>query len=312
MTALRPASVRFPALGTTASVVTTDPRALEEAQFLVAREVRAIDRACSRFRADSELSRANASSGRWVAIGELLSDALDAALRAAVSTGGLVDPTVGGSLLALGYRRDFWSGTPSPDPAFRVAAAARWREVELDTVGGRVRTPEGVALDLGATAKALAADRAAMAAARVGGGVLVSLGGDISVAGAPPETGWIVRVSDDHRAPATAPGQTIAIVAGGLATSSTALRAWTRGGVPVHHIVDPATGAPADPVWRTVSVAAATCLEANVAATASIVLGESAIGWLAGRALPARLVRPAGDVLTISEWPEDAERAGEP
>ena len=122
----------------------------------------------------------NASSGRWVAIGELLCSALDAALSSAVSTGGLVDPTVGGSLLALGYRRDFWSSAPSPDPAFRVAAAARWREVELDTVGGRVRTPEGVALDLGATAKALAADRAAAAAARIADGVLVSLGGDIA------------------------------------------------------------------------------------------------------------------------------------
>src|SRR5476651_1904259 len=116
------ASTTFPALGGTACVVTCDAAALPEAAWIAGREVAAFDVACSRFRADSELSRVNACAGRWVQIGELLCDALDAALGAAVATGGLVDPTVGSSLLALGYRRDFWSGMPSPDPAFRVAA----------------------------------------------------------------------------------------------------------------------------------------------------------------------------------------------
>jgi FAD:protein FMN transferase len=312
LTAPVTASASFPALGGTACVVTTDPSALPEAETVVRREVAALDMACSRFRTDSELSRVNASAGRWVQIGELLCDALDAALGAAVATGGLVDPTVGSSLLALGYRRDFWSSLPSPDPAFRVSAAGRWREIELDRPSARVRTPEGVVLDLGATAKALAADRSATSAARVGSGVLVSLGGDISVAGEAPEAGWTVRVSDDHRSPVTAAGQTIAIGSGGLATSSTKVRAWTRGGVPVHHIVDPASGAPAVPVWRTVSVAGATCLDANVAATAAIVLGEGAVAWLAGRAMPSRLVRAAGDVITIAGWPDDADDPSAP
>jgi FAD:protein FMN transferase len=304
--AARPtASTTFPALGGTACVVTIDPASLPEAAFAAGREVAAFDAACSRFRADSELSRVNACAGRWVQIGELLCDALDAALGAAVATGGLVDPTVGSSLLALGYRRDFWSGIPSPDPAFRVSAAGHWREIELDRTASRVRAPEGVVLDLGATAKALAADRAATAAGRVGGGVLVSLGGDISVSGDAPPAGWPVRVSDDHRAPVTAPGQTVEISSGGLATSSTKVRAWSRGGVPVHHIVNPSSGAPAAPVWRTVSVAGSTCLEANVAATAAIVLGEGAPAWLAGRALPGRLVRPSGDVIAVAGWPAD-------
>ena len=130
------------------------------------------------------------------------------------------------------------------------------------------------------------------------------------MAGAPPEGGWIVRVSDDHRAPVTAPGQTIAIAAGGLATSSTAMRAWPRRRARAPHR-RPGDGRPGRAGWRTVSVAAVTCLEANVAATASIVLGESAVGWLARRALPARLVRPAGDMLAVAGWPEDAEQDGE-
>jgi thiamine biosynthesis lipoprotein len=298
-------SATFPALGGIARVVTGDPSALRDAQDIVSREVAAFDAACSRFRSDSDLSRVNASPGRWVPIGERLCDAIDAALDAAVTTGGLVDPTVGGSLLALGYRRDFRTSAPSSEPAFRMAPAGRWREIELDRPCARVRVPEGVLLDLGATAKALAADRAATAAATVSGGVLVSLGGDIRVAGEAPVGGWAVRIADDHRAPVSAPGQTIAISCGGVASSSTKVRSWSRGGVPVHHIVDPASGRPVASVWRTVSVAAATCLEANVAATAAIVLGKGAPAWLAGRRMPSRLVRPAGDVVAVSGWPSE-------
>jgi thiamine biosynthesis lipoprotein len=300
-------SIEFPALGTTALVATLDPDNLPNAVHAVRREVAAIDAACSRFRADSELARVNASAGRFVEISDVLCTAIGAALAAAVSTGGLVDPTVGTSLLTLGYRHDFHSSTPSPEPAFRVSAAGHWREIELDDARRRVRIPEGVRLDLGATAKALAADRAAAAAAGVCSGVLVSLGGDISVAGAAPEAGWIVRVTEDHRASLTAPGQTVSIDTGGLATSSTTVRAWQRGGVAVHHIVDPATGAPVATTWRTVSVVAATCLDANIAATAAIVLGRGAVEWLTGRALPSRLVHAVGDVVTVAGWPDDPE-----
>jgi FAD:protein FMN transferase len=300
-------SIEFDALGTTALVATLDPDSLPEAVHAVTREIAAIDAACSRFRADSELARVNASAGRFVEIGDVLCSAIGAALAAAVSTGGLVDPTVGRSLLALGYRHDFHSSPPSQEPGFCVSAAGHWREIELDDARGRVRIPAGVALDLGATAKALAADRAAAAAGGICSGILVSLGGDISVAGRPPETGWVVRVTDDHRAPLDAPGQTIAIETGGLATSSTTVRAWQRGGVAVHHIVDPATGTPVAATWRTVSVAATTCLDANVAATAAIVLGRGAVEWLTGRALPGRLVHTAGDVVTVAGWPDDPE-----
>jgi thiamine biosynthesis lipoprotein len=300
-------SVEFTALGTTAVVATLEPDSLADAHHAVTREIAAIDAACSRFRSDSELARVNRSAGRFVEIGDVLCTAIDAALAAAVSTGGLVDPTVGTSLLALGYQHDFHSRTPSPEPAFRVSAAGHWREIELDAARGRVRIPEGVRLDLGATAKALAADRAATAAAQVCGGVLVSLGGDISVAGLAPDAGWIVRVTDDHRAPLTAPGQTIAIATGGLATSSTTVRAWQRAGVAVHHIVDPATGTPVAATWRTASVVAATCLHANIASTAAIVLGRGAVEWLTGRGLPSRLVDVAGNVVTVAGWPVDAE-----
>jgi thiamine biosynthesis lipoprotein len=142
--------------------------------------------------------------------------------------------------------------------------------------------------------------------------VLVSLGGDIAVAGPAPAGGWRIRVTDDHAAGPGAPGQTVAITSGGLATSSTTVRAWPRDGQRMHHIVDPATGQPARGCWRTVSVAAGSCVDANAASTAAIVLGAAAAEWLRDRSLPARLVRQDGLVETTAGWPHDTESVQPP
>jgi thiamine biosynthesis lipoprotein len=175
----------------------------------------------------------------------------------------------------------------------------------VDERRGAVRVPRGVELDLGATAKALAADRAATsAAARVKASVLANLGGDVAVAGDPPQGGWAVRVTDDHAAAFDAPGQTVSIVSGGLATSSTTARRWVSGSERLHHIFDPSSGRPAAVIWRTVSVAARSCVDANLASTAAIVRGDAAPAWLESAGMPARLVAPDGSVLRIGEWPE--------
>src|SRR5207245_1782915 len=141
-------------------------------------------------------------------------------------------------------------------------------------------------------AKALAADLAAAAAHQAvgAGGVLVSLGGDIAVAGDPPAEGWAVQTSEDSNAAIDSDEETITIESGGIATSSITVRRWTRGGVVLHHIIDPSTGMPVDGPWRTASVVAASCVDANIASTAAIVKGESAIAWLATTGLQARLV----------------------
>lgn len=304
----RTARASFPALGSEAVVLTTDPRRLRAACLAVAGEVQAIDRACSRFREDSELTMVNRARGRSVAVGELLLEALEVALRAARQTDGDVDPPVGLALETLGYDRDFAAVPATAGPPPRFAAVPGWRRVHLDRGRGRVRVPAGVRLDLGATAKALAADRAAARAGRAAGcGVLVSLGGDLAIAGQPPAGGWAVRVADWHRAGPDAEGQTIRLRGGGLATSSTTVRRWTRGGERLHHLVDPATGGPARVVWRTVSVAAGNCVDANTAATAAIVRGERAPGWLDAAGLPARLVRPDGSIVRVGGWPEPEE-----
>jgi thiamine biosynthesis lipoprotein len=286
----------------------TDPSALGAARAEVEAELEAIDRACSRFRADSELSRVNADAGRSVAVSPLLVGALEVALRAAELTGGDVDPTLGECLVLAGYDRD-WRllSTNQSAPAITARVRAGWRTILVDRATCSVCIPAGVRLDLGATAKAWAADRCARAAAAADDcGVLMGLGGDIATAGAAPESGWRIRVTDDHRSDLAVPGQTVAIRSGGLATSSTSVRRWRRGGQAMHHIIDPATGAPVESTWRTVSVAAADCTEANIASTAAIVRGEGAPEWLEGLGLPARLTDADGRVRSVGDWPAEA------
>jgi FAD:protein FMN transferase len=300
-------TARWEALGTSAVLRVTDPAVLPAARAIVERELDAIDRACSRFRDDSDLSRVNARAGRRpVPVARLLIEALEVALRAARLTDGDVDPTVGAALVLAGYDRDWRlldppAGEPggiadapgmthAPDmtnrrsvdaascPTVRAIVRRGYATIELDRANATVRVPRGVILDLGATAKAWAADRAARAVHELcGGGVLVSLGGDIATAGRAPVNGWRIHVTDDHRAGPDAPGQTLTISGGGLATSSTAVRRWRAQRATMHHIIDPATGAPTLGPWRTISVAAADCADANIASTAALVRGDGAL-----------------------------------
>lgn len=295
--------VAFPALGTTAVLAVADEDVISVARAALECELLQVDAACSRFRADSELSRINASGGSWVPVSAYLYEALRVALHAAAATDGIVDPTVGRPLRLAGYdatyrivcRRDGDTFQP------RFEAAAGWQTVELDDARRSVRLPVGVELDLGATAKALAADRAAKAAAEASEcGVLVSLGGDVAVAGEAPADGWPIGIADDHNKRSDV---TVAIAAGGLATSSVTVRRWRAGAVELHHVLNPRTGRSAETCWRSVSVASASCVDANVAATASIVLASGAPQWLAASGLSARLVRNDNAVELVGDWP---------
>jgi thiamine biosynthesis lipoprotein len=295
--------ISFPIWGTTATILTTDADRLRVAVAAVRGHLALFDVACSRFRTDSEIERVNGSAGRWVEVMPLLVDAVEVAVRAAALTDGEVDPTVGEALIVLGYDRDFAAVLPSGPSTGGDRPAPGWRLIETDRTNSRIRVPPGVRLDLGATAKAFAADRAAMVAAELAGcGVLVSLGGDIAVAGTGPPEGWTIGLADSHL-DEPEPGQSVRIGAGGLATSSTTVRRWSRGGEIVHHVIDPSTGCPAREVWRTVTVAAATCVDANTASTAAIVRGEVAVDWLASLGLPARLVRADGRIERTATWP---------
>jgi thiamine biosynthesis lipoprotein len=302
------ASASFPAFGSTALVMTSQGEQLTASVDVVQRIVDAFDQACSRFRDDSEISALNRAGGRPTRVSPLLLEAVQAGLRAASLTDGDVDPSLGAALIALGYDRDFELGLDGRGGSLRFASVPGWRAIRIDPVAGTVSLPERVSLDLGATAKALAADHAAAAAHQAtGSSVLVSFGGDMATAGPAPASGWLIRVTADHRSGLDAPGQTITITSGGLATSSTTVRRWRTQGETRHHLLDPASGRPVSAGWQTVSVAAASCLDANIASTAAIVRGDRAPGWLEAAGLPSRLVDVAGRVRHVAGWPADGD-----
>lgn len=295
------ASAEWPVWTTTARLVVTDPAALDPARQLTAERLDAVGRAASRFDPSSEVSRlAREGSVDRRAISPVLADLLASALAAAEGTDGAVDPTVGGVLAGLGYDRDLADVSPAT-----VAAASfdgprpGWRDVHLD--GRRLTMPAGVLLDLGATAKARTADLCALEiATRFGCGVLVSLGGDLRTAGDVPAGGWQVLVQDGDGEPASA----ITLHGpGAVASSSTLHRVWRAGSGQRHHIVDPRTGRPAPPVWRTVSVVADTCVLANTLTTAAVVQGDRAPALLRTAGIAARLVAADGSVHLMGGWP---------
>ena len=298
-----------PAIGTTARLAAWPAERLHDGAAAVDTVLDALDRQASRFRPDSELSQVQRSSGTVFLVSDGFAEVLDAALRAARWTGGLVDPTVGAALQALGYDRDFAAiDQDAPGAVPQGVPAPGWSVVAL---GGRLlERPAGVLLDLGATAKGLGADRAAAAAFRAAGGsggVLVSLGGDLSVVGAPPRGGWPVAVVEDPDRADAPPSQVVRLGEGALATSSARCRTWRRGGRRLHHLVDPRTGDPAEGPWRTATVAARNCLTANAASTAVMVGGADGARWLEETGLPARLVSTDGSVHLFGGWPRSDE-----
>jgi thiamine biosynthesis lipoprotein len=295
------AVAQWPVWTTTARLVVTDPAVLTEARALVVAQLEQVGRAASRFVPDSEVSRlARRRAEGAVAISPVLASLLRSALTAAALTDGDVDPTVGATLAGLGYDRDL---ADLPTEGVRAAAApssrVTWADVRLD--GELLSMPPGVLLDLGATAKAASADSCAeLLVDRFGCGVLVSLGGDVRVAGPPPSGGWQVLVRDGDDEPASA----IRLDGpGAVATSSTLHRTWRASGQTLHHIVDPRTGLPAAPFWRTVTVAAATCVGANTLTTAAVVRGGGAAALLEAAGVPARLVDADGALHLLGGWP---------
>jgi thiamine biosynthesis lipoprotein len=298
------------ALGTGVHVLVNDGD-LPAASAAVRAVLAQVDRTYSRFRPDSELSRLSDGGSRPRRISPLLADAMAAALRAAELTEGRVDPTVGKAMRAVGYDDDFERVRTRTDPiSIRLEPIPGWQAIQFDQRARTLGVAKGVEIDLGSTGKALASDMAAWAARSVTGrgGVLVSLGGDIATAGDAPPGGWRILVAEDSAISPDAGGEVIALQDGAVATSGTTVRAWRRGDIALHHLIDPLTGGPVDSPWRTASVIAATCVDANTAATAAIIRGATAPTWLEGLGLAARLVAANGEIQRIGSWP-DASRA---
>jgi len=300
--------VEWRAVGTTCIAGVTsgpsDGRRARAALAAARAEVEACEAELSRFRPESDLMRLNGAGGAWTAVGPRLLDTLRLALRAREDTGGRFDPTVLPALVAAGYDRSFelLEERPAASPGGWRAGAA----IELDEPAGCVRLDPGASVDLGGIGKGYAATRAldAMFEAwpSLPGG-LVDLGGDIAVRGATPEGGpWRIAVADPLR-----PGETAGMLllgSGGVATSGRDRRRFGPN-ASLHHLIDPATGRPAEPGPLSVTVVATGAAEAEAHATALAISGpETAAAHVAAHPRISALYIPdRGDVLPLGNPP---------
>jgi thiamine biosynthesis lipoprotein len=236
----------------------------------------------SRFRPDSELCRVNRDPAKVVVLSRLFAHATRVALGAAAATEGLVDPTLGLGIEAAGYDRDF--SELDGDGPLGTTAPGCWRDLRLS--GRLLSRPPGVALDLNGVVKACAVDAALEELSGTG---FVSAGGDVAARG-----GAVVGLPG---------GGSLQLRFGGLATSGTTKRRWRRDGEVQHHLLDPRTGRPSTSRWERVTVAAGSCVAADVAAKAAFLLSDDGPAWLDERGLPGRF-RAGADVVVNRAWDE--------
>jgi thiamine biosynthesis lipoprotein len=231
----------------------------------------------SRFRPDSELNRVNGDESPVVVLSRPFAHALRVALDAAAATEGLVDPTLGGAIEAAGYDRDFALLADDERPP---GSAVPGRRRELRLSGRLLSRPPGTLLDLNGVVKSLAADAALDL---IDGDGFVSAGGDVAARG-----GAVVGLPG---------GGSVLLHDGGVATSGSTKRRWTRGGELQHHLIDPRTGRPARSRWDEVTVAAGSCVSADVAAKAAFLLSDDGPAWLDECGLAGRFLADSAETV---------------
>lgn len=240
---------RFTAMGTDVQLLLDAPPG-DSADAALARaeaEFERLEQSMSRFRPDSELSRLN-REGRLDAASPDLARVVELALEARDATGGLFDPTIHDALVAAGYDRSFDDLVADGPAQSRPVPCGGTVDVE----GFRIELGAGTRLDLGGIAKGYAVDRVCEFLA-VAGPCLVNAGGDLTVRGG----SWAVGVTGEV---------TLELEHGAIATSGSDRRRWRRGGRELHHLIDPATGRPAESPFVRVTVVADTAVEADVLA----------------------------------------------
>lgn len=296
----------FHAMGTTIIVIA--PERASATTLQLTRDLFAEwERAFSRFRADSELSRLNAAAGFRTPASPLMLAVLNTALDAARATRGIFDPTVLLRMIEIGYDRTFES-LPSRLPTARDEQPAQtggWRAIEVNEAHHLVRLPPGVGLDFGGIAKGMAVDAALNLLEERGlTPAMVNAGGDLAVRGLPPDAPhWPIAV------PGKDEGWVIGLERGAVATSGVAHRHWRQGDQMRHHLIDPRTGDPADSALWSVTAIAGMCAQAEVAAKTTLILGrEQGAHFIEEVHLGALLIDDDGKWNTAGAWPEAGMR----
>ncbi|MFS8532378.1 FAD:protein FMN transferase [Sphaerobacter thermophilus] len=302
------ASTSFPALGSEITVAVTEPARLDQVVGHVRACVDLVDRTLSRFRPDSELRRLERRPGEPQPASALFIEALERSIMAAAASNGLFDPTIRDALEAAGYDRSIERiEAEGPGPARLPRPGGGWTGIRVDRANRTVTLPPGVRLDFGGIGKGLLVDLALRTLGNLTCGMLVSAGGDLAVTGPPPQGGWRCGIALTPDAPDEA---VVRLTAGALATSGLGRRQWTREGQVLHHLIDPRTGRPGVSRWQVVTVAAGSCVVAEVAAKVAWLLDDDGPAWVARRGLAGRFRDRAGAVVTVGGWPAETS-AGE-
>lgn len=252
----------------------------------------------SRFRPESELSRVNRAAGTPTTVGPLLESVLTVAVDAARATDGLFDPTLGRQMSAIGYNRSFEGPLRLVGGTFvRDLPAGGWRDIQIDAQKRTVSIPAGTALDFGGIAKGMAVDAAASLLSEFGvETALVNAGGDMRVA-RPDTAEWQIGFDE-------AKDRAVTLTSGGIATSGVTKRRWMQDGVERHHLIDPRTGLPSQSELRSVSVAASTCAQAEVAAKVTLILGfDAGTAFLERLNLPGLMTLQDDSIRATPTWP---------
>jgi thiamine biosynthesis lipoprotein len=256
----------------------------------------------SRFLPDSDVTRINLSSGRPVEVDTDTITLFVTMLDAWRLTHGGFDPTVLPAVMAIGYRASIddprrYTILPSDD--LRLDGMG---EIDIDPDRRAVIVPAGVVVDAGGIGKGLAADlTVARLLADGADGALVSIGGDLAMAGTPPDAdGWLIAVEQPD--PADGVLCTLAVSGGGVATSSTRSRRWTIGGQCRHHIIDPVAGSPSTTDLAAVTVIARSGWLAEAHATTALLSGSAhVIDYLDRHELTAIAVPGDGPPLVTAD-----------
>ncbi len=290
----------FHAMGTTVSLL-VPVRDIDEATEVCRTLFEEWESTLSRFRPESELSRLNRTTGQPVAVSELLFTVTATALEAARTTGGLYDPTLHDQMVRVGYDRSFETLPPRMRPVSGpLLPGGLWRAIELDAARRQITLPVGAALDFGGIAKGMAVDAALerLRALRIEN-VLVNAGGDLSISGLPPgQPDWPISVPGKDRY------WVVPFHHGAMATSGIARRHWQQGPLARHHLLDPRTGEPAQSGLWSVTVAAARCAHAEVAAKVAFILGpDRGAAFLREHAIAGLLIFETGEWRAVGSWP---------
>jgi len=256
-------------------------------------EIERLEQKYSRYRADSLLSRINASAGdrSGVAVDAETASLFDYAATCHAQSEGLFDVTSGILRRAWNFR----SGRlPERERIAELLRLVGWEKVRWS--GKRIALPHaGMELDLGGYVKEYAADRVAALLGDAGcRSALVDLGGDLAIAGPHPDgRPWIVGIRDASHP--DRPALSVPVSSGGVATSGDYERCMVVDGVRYGHILDPRTGWPIAGL-ASVTVFAPRCLVAGSATTIALLQGENARAWLDALGLPHARQDHAGEI----------------